>query len=457
MQIKVWNNFSKRNNSTKQPSSNTGNTIDVLIKESTSIESPSFILQLSDGFDVNYIQAFNHYYFVNNTTILDNNHVQIDCTMDKLGTFKSEIQNTTARVIYSSSNYNLDLDDRRMFAEIDTIHAIASTNSIDVLSSTGCYILGAMNGESSGIVTYYALTGAQIINLSNTVLNDPNVFTQLKNQFLNPKDALVSCMWVPIAINSISGDAKNVYLGALDTGIGGKRIYSRKIIKYYSLSPNFAQGVTNYQKCEPYTTMSLFLPFVGIVPIDYKRFYPSTSIAIKMTIDAVTGDVLYSVGGTYDFAEMSFSGNCATNIPLSSSTSNATGFIGGGLTAIGGGIMAGIAIASGGSLAPATLGAIGGLATSIKSMEIKTQINGTSSSAIGIENGDAITIHTYTHALSDDMTAYRNILGLPCGKTLKLSTLSGYVVCENASIDLSGHADDRNVINSFLNGGFYLE
>ena len=46
MNIKVWSNFSKRKNSTKQPTG--GSTITVTLKDQCSILSPVFILSTLD-------------------------------------------------------------------------------------------------------------------------------------------------------------------------------------------------------------------------------------------------------------------------------------------------------------------------------------------------------------------------------------------------------------------------
>lgn len=72
MQIKYWDNFSKRVNSTKIPTG--GTTINVVLKEPTNIDNPSFILN-GINLSMNYIEAFGKYYFVDSTEILDNNRM----------------------------------------------------------------------------------------------------------------------------------------------------------------------------------------------------------------------------------------------------------------------------------------------------------------------------------------------------------------------------------------------
>ena len=56
--------------------------------------------------------------------------------------------------------------------------------------------------------------------------------------------------------------------------------------------------------------------------------------------------------------------------------------------------------------------------------------------------------------LPDDLLP---VVGRPCMEVLQISSLSGYVQCINASVSISGPAEDRDEINSYLNGGFYYE
>ena len=62
MVIKVWNSFAKRRNSTLLPAIS-GTDISCYLKDETSIERPSFILNTPIA-DYTYVQAFGHFYFV---------------------------------------------------------------------------------------------------------------------------------------------------------------------------------------------------------------------------------------------------------------------------------------------------------------------------------------------------------------------------------------------------------
>ena len=68
MNIQVWSNFSKRENSTRQPGG--GQSIDVKLKDNCSIENPVFLLATGGGMpDYTYAEAFGHYYYVTEDNI----------------------------------------------------------------------------------------------------------------------------------------------------------------------------------------------------------------------------------------------------------------------------------------------------------------------------------------------------------------------------------------------------
>lgn len=110
MNIEVWNNFSKRKNSTKQPTADGRYIISVVLKENTSIENPSFILS-TPWTDIVYVKARGNYYFVRDVINLNAHQCQIDCVMDELATHKTEVLYSSQYVARSSSNYDVMIAD----------------------------------------------------------------------------------------------------------------------------------------------------------------------------------------------------------------------------------------------------------------------------------------------------------------------------------------------------------
>ena len=95
MTITIYENFSKKSNSTKRPTG--GTDIECFLKENTSIENPHFILK-DMTFNTNYIKWNDHYYFIDDIISLKNNLNEIVCVEDVLATYKADILKLTAFV-----------------------------------------------------------------------------------------------------------------------------------------------------------------------------------------------------------------------------------------------------------------------------------------------------------------------------------------------------------------------
>lgn len=84
MTATFWSNFSKRQNSTLQPST-AGTSYTVYLKDNVSVLSPVFLI---DGIDlsVTYCRWNGRYYFVRDIILSNNNIYQVSCEIDALAT-----------------------------------------------------------------------------------------------------------------------------------------------------------------------------------------------------------------------------------------------------------------------------------------------------------------------------------------------------------------------------------
>ena len=220
MQIKVWSNFSKRINSTKQPTG--GTTVDVVLKDACDIISPTFILSTLD-FTINYVEAFGHYYYAD-VKNLDGNRSEIICNLDHLATFKSNISSYRGLVEYTSSSSDVTITDpRNKPTGLITSTATALTISGVSFNTVGGYILGVLSetaNGATGVIDYYAMTGVQMSAFC-VELYSQNILDQIKDQFTNAMDSLVSCIWLPVT--GIGGSAVNIHIGRETmSALGGK-------------------------------------------------------------------------------------------------------------------------------------------------------------------------------------------------------------------------------------------
>ena len=79
-----------------------------------------------------------------------------------------------------------------------------------------------------------------------------------------------------------------------------------------------------------------------------------------------------------------------------------------------------------------------------------------SSSAIGLTL-DAV-VSTISHGTTVTPSSVASSIGTPTFAQKQISSCpSGYVQCQNASVDIPAEVSDREIINSYLNTGFFYE
>lgn len=469
MQIKYWSNFSKRVNSTKQPTG--GTTVDVVLKDECDILNPSFILNTTN-FNINYVQAFGNYYFAYCIN-LDGHRTEIKCSLDHLATFKSQIASYSGLIEYTSSSSKLTISDPRNMPTTEMIHSSTDFqwSSGFSFNQTGCYILSYLSDTAStGIVSYLALDWYGLHQLAYAFFTQ-TIIDEVKKQFNAITDSLVSLIWLPISINDVGGTyTSNIHIGSKDLTIsdtGGYLLSNRvkdfstsSAILTYPVAPYDFDITDTYLSRAPYVTASLFLPFVGNIPISedlISAFH--NGIYIDGSIDLFTGDIVYKLHiGSEKTA--TYNGCIATQMPISSASYNAWGVATGSMVTIGGvasiagGLLTGnLAMAAGGISAAA-----GGAVSAIKSAQLTTQISGTNSSAIGLKLGDHPLITLYVAVAAEKHPLnYRVKHGMPYFEVATISSLSGYVKCHDASVDIPGDGAEQDVVNNYLNSGFYYE
>lgn len=475
----VFYNHSKRSNSTKLPTG--GVTIPCVLKDGCSVISP--VLEIKSAtrpnYNYAYISDFGRYYYVDDWTYY-RGIWSCSLSVDVLTSWRSNVLNTTAYVEYSSSNYSLDYTDTRVMSTQEKEVVLRETPSeLSVFDSNGCYVLSVISTDANGYngaCAVYAMTQDELQHFTSTITSQSfldGLWEGLKNFFNNPFDAIVSCRWIPFNVQDLTGEYKAIKIAYAETDSYGKLLNSNFKGASYSLPLNH----NSFEDVQPFTTATLYLPFVGIVELDIDAYYKKDSFSIDMKCDVVTGDIIYTVGRDFTNFTSTYTGNCATQIPLSNNMVDTLGMVASTAGVIGGIVTTVRAIKSPIAVltssfkeassamsrqaaiqagAFATAGAAYGLA---RSAQVHTQTNGALSSRIGARIALNIKIVLMKSKILDDVDSANRIatFGLPCYKTLKLSTLSGYCKCDGASINATATAEELNSLNSLVNGGIYIE
>lgn len=440
MNVDFWTAFSKRRNSTKQPPT-AGSPFTVTLKETTSVERPTFVIN-TNNFNVSYAKAFNNYYFVDDVKSIRNDIIEVSCKKDVLATHKTDIVGSSQFVERADISGIVPRVPDSFNPPTDDIE-IKSTDIINLgWAGNPTLILGTV---SSGGVSYYAMDDARLRLIMGNLFGS-NFVQQFTNQFYGLRECLISLKKVPY---TPAGTTDTVVIGEYDTQDSATRvsqsiIHDDATVTVNRPSDDYEPG-TSYLDFSPYSVACVYLPYVGVVPLDMEILGDTRSLTVDYWLDQITADIAYKLStngkiiGTY-------SGNCGANLPIASQNYNAAGVAGGLLSAIGGIIADNPALTA------------SGLLGAYKETAIHSQISGVLSSFIGNSVGTMVTAFVITKVpVSWNLELNRSRCGLPIQKTMSLSGLSGYCQCRNASVSISGFDSDRSEIESFMNSGFYIE
>ena len=483
MTVTFYSGFSKRINSTKQPVSGTDH--DCKLKEDCSEHDPVLILQSTAQYDYAYISAWGKYYFVRD--IVSKSYTISECHLseDVLATYKSYIGSTSARVVYAASAVRDPwLVDSRI--QIKNSRVLDRKAGTSVFGAQKGYIVTVYADEasvkSSGFSVSYLLsdTGMDIMRDWFGRTDAAGAFRQYFNG--TPLQAVFSCKVVPYfseIADSGSGTspytamASNMYIADRSSSLdsiswGLNSLWAFKVARpilsgsyTFNLS-NF--GYSDFRRFEPYTRSFLYLPGIGCIAI-CRNEITSNSLEVKWDIDVITGDIKYTIwSGNNIISECN--GNVACDCPLGQMVMNSQGVmtsIGatvGGAVSLAGAIAA--TVASEGATAPMIAGAaaatIAGVANTVLSYNQHTpSITGTNSNIL-VQEYRMMNYYELSVDTEDPTdSGYVALKGYPHAGTAQISSFSGFVQCEGASVSCPGNASEKEEINNYLNTGFFYE
>lgn len=443
MQIELWKNFSKRKNSTKTPAS-AGEIKNVVLKDNTSFENPVFLLN-SNEFDYNYVKWKNHYYFIQDITIVSNDHFEFSCVQDVLATHKSSILNTTAFVEYSSSNYNSNILDRRIGSS-ENVSVNKVTQDIVEFSTDGVYMVSVINSNTSEGNRYYVdATNLQKLADYVTTFEDPtsDILDLFVKQFGSVREAIAGLTWMPFY--PLGVNVSNIKLGNQPTGASGKTLFNNLVMKGAETWTIEIPWVHSGPR-RSMDNVFIYLPCIGNVQLNTMKYKNYSGVTIELFKDYTNGGVLYALrpSGNNDY-EYYFA-TAGTSLPFMTYAQGVTG-----------GMLQGFAelIRIPGSTNP-------GSALVDRFMDSGSDysmIGGYGGAALGYAAGELnnIEVTVYGHEYSCTQESMATTYGRPLFNSVSLSTLTGFVKCSNASVDIADMEGDKDAVNNLLNSGIYIE
>lgn len=474
MNIDLYIGFTKRKNSTKTPST-TPTTFGCVLKDPVSFHNPSVIVKGLTTTSYNYAgisistSSFTTYgwYYVTDITQISRDEWQIDLEEDPLATNKTNIGNTKAYIAYSSTYTDRFLPDTRI--------AVSSMKNVDVeiastfFDGTGSYVMTVFSDENSGspvgLGYSYWLNQMNMDQVkywltNNSVLGD--IATYMGGETTS---AIFSFIWIPIAYDntsSIGTAVTDMKIGShsLQADTGGISFEAVRLNGFARMHDSVDLSLTSlpddFRRSEPYSSANLYLPGIGCVDINLSDFINVSKIMVDYDFEMITGNVFYTIKNADGRIIQTASACVAAQCPLGQMTVNTAG-VASSLAGIAGGA---VALAFG---APA-VAAVGLSSLLLSGANAVLQANRRAPSISGAVGGRIgavikdIRLTLFIMNTEDPADAdYIATKGRPVGKVMQISSLSGFIQCENAQVNADCYGNEYDAINAALNTGFYYE
>ena len=487
--------FSKKSYSTKTPNDSTGVTVHVDVKQNVMggregfskdcfAVTPTFFVRSGLTPDkatcYNYCKAFGRYYYIRNAMVDISNAITLFCEVDALATLRTEILNTNARVLYSTSHGSLQIDDKRngpaANTEIDWEIEDLFPRSVD----GGTYILNVIgrhdvnaDPNSTPFSVSYLVDDIVIANAFADAMLDSNVLQSLSRWWNNTQNFVVSFCWTPIEIPmSMAGSPCEIFVGDVGTGVLARPFSAR----YYSISNiplTVPHRYSDYRQSSKYVDYTLNIPFCGSMKLPVSLLKNETEIYITPILDLMTGDLAVRITNGNNAIIGLLAGNAYSELPLAVETGigkNALGVVGAaaaaGAAVVTGGATLATAAEAGTAVAEVTRTAVGvaHLANAAQTMlgaiaHEQTELcrGGALSSAVGGLALPAIELVENAHDSIYSPNELKVLRGLPYGKIARIGDLSGYCQTEGAVIESDDYSEIIYIANKQMDAGFYVE
>ena len=493
MAIDVYfGSFSKRRNSTKVPDTSGFTKKTLTLKETTSIDAPTFVLS-GDHFDWNYAKWGTRYYFITDIRSVHNGLTEIDCIIDVLATYKTEIKASTQFVSYSSEKTSDWLADTRIPVQKNATVSKNVTTMNFLFNTTGFYVISVIGKkgcetwclDQSGIDQLIdRLTDwsddlvDDVFNGNYPWSNPPRTavtydFANAPEESLAKMNALIglcgnaysdapncirSCIWVPFFATFFAGSSDEIYLGQFPTGVTAYRCNTTPAVRSASVNIPWQYSDFRRSTCEE---IYLYLPLVGMISVPSDEIINESSISVEWSATATDGCIAYrltagnQVIGTYG-------ANASANFAIGISQQQSAGaIVQTTIPAISKTLSAGVKAAAKGPGA-ATLGALKeGIIQGYNVMDTVLTRHNSCIGGIGGGAGVGLSLDlsciSVAHPTVIAPADMKDTMGLPTMKPMSLSTLTGYCECANAHVDAAAMAVELEMIDNYLNSGFYIE
>ena len=477
--------FSKRENSTAQPSS--GTDFYCVLKQPTSIINPTLELSAADitAYNYAYIAAFGRYYFMKDITSVSNNLWHITLEVDPMATYKTQIGGSTQYVLRSSSSYDGDIVDSLYPTKgnVDIILGTTIPSPFSNLTIGGTsHILGILNSSTSnkfGAVQYFIMTETEIgtlmkyiygetvsstniwADIETVVINREQTWAQLWGERIgeaviqsmdNPGQFITESFMLPYTPPN-TGVSSSVKFGfwTLPAAISGTIINSTSsqfpITSGDLLLPDHPQHSDRgpFTRLSPYMEYWLYLGPFGTYHLDPTLVYNDRTIHFNIFGDLM-GNITCKLYVDSQLFEV-LHANVKCNFPVAQVSMDVSRAAQSGLNIAG----SAVRVASGDTVGGIVSGS-SGIISATDSLIPKMNAQGSQGTFVNVFD-DFYSVAA-AHWIIDDDNTQR---GRPLCKAVQISTLSGYILVSDPDVSIPGTAEENAMIKQFMSTGFFYE
>lgn len=302
----------------------------------------------------------------------------------------------------------------------------------------------APTGSASALWSVYHPTQGQVNSFGAWLWGSP-FLTNIGKLFQNPIEGVISLH--KVFATPIDAGTGNIVVGTLDSGVSSATVNNQYVeVDCGSVSLNEDFG--NVFDYDPYTKVALYLPFVGIVPLNVADVMRST-INVKYGVDLFTGACIAMVSVSRDGNDATlyqYSGNCAVHYPLSNVQQSQ---LLSGLITVAAGV--GAIVATGGAAAPAAAtGIASGAMSALQSNVGRSGGFSANAGAMGIKIPYLIIERPQTKVAE----TFPQLIGYPTNHSVKLGDCSNNVVVKYVHVEgINATKTELEQIESLLHSG----
>lgn len=271
--------------------------------------------------------------------------------------------------------------------------------------------------QQVGLYRIWLPTTEQLINFENWLWST-DWQEQIKKNFISPMESVFSLHALPVT--GLLSSTVDLVLGNVQTGLQ-MNVTGHEYIEIPLGSVNVEEFWGSALDYSPYTKVSIYLPYIGMVPLNIDEIQKS-ELTVTYRIEVSTGAcVAYIlVNGNVMY---SFNGNCAKRFPISAQSSmSILNTLSGLLTTVGTAVAT---VATEGMAAPMLVSSAGQTAANVVNAKVDVQHSGTVGDVFGWLGVQ--TPFLLFERPRQSLPANANVFeGYPANATVKLGDIKGF-------------------------------